>query len=158
VYALASLVCELAPAAGDPPITIVPGVTAALAAAAVLGAPLGHDHASVSLSDLLTPWEAIARRIEAVAEGDLVVSLYNPRSQRRTTQLVEALGILARHRPPGTPAAVLTDVGRPGQTVERTTLAELNPEAVGMLSLVIVGASRTRWVGPRMVTPRGYLQ
>ena len=79
VYAMASLVCELAPGLGDPPITVVPGVTAALAGAAVLGAPLGHDHASVSLSDLLTDWEVIARRLHAVAEADLVVSLYNPR-------------------------------------------------------------------------------
>lgn len=156
VYAMASLACELAPEHGTPPVTVVPGVTAALAGAAVLGAPLGHDHAAVSLSDLLTPWEVIARRIRAVAEADFVVSLYNPRSERRTTQLPEALNVLAAHRPPGTPAAVLTDIGRPAQTVVRTTLQELDPAAVGMLSLVIVGSSRTAWIGDRMVTPRGY--
>ena len=105
VYAMASLVCELAPASGDPPVTVVPGVTAALAAAAVLGAPLGHDHAAVSLSDLLTPWPVIERRLRAVAEGDFTVSLYNPRSKRRTAQLDRALEILAapgrrRPRPP----------------------------------------------------------
>jgi cobalt-precorrin 5A hydrolase/precorrin-3B C17-methyltransferase len=157
VYAMASLVVELAPQHGDPPVTVVPGVTAALAAAAVLGAPLGHDHAAVSLSDLLTPWAVIERRLRAVAEGDFTVSLYNPRSKRRTTQLEEALRILAAHRPPGTPAAILTDVGRPAQRVIRTTLDALDPDQVDMLSLVIVGSSTTRWSGHRMVTPRGYL-
>jgi cobalt-precorrin 5A hydrolase/precorrin-3B C17-methyltransferase len=156
VYAMGSLACELAPAAGDPPITVVPGVTASLAGGAVLGAPLGHDHASVSLSDLLTPWEMITRRLRAVAEGDFVVSLYNPRSERRTTQLKDALAILGEHRAPSTPAAVITNIGRPGQTVVRSTLGQLDSSTVGMLSLVIVGSSQTRWVGSRMVTPRGY--
>jgi cobalt-precorrin 5A hydrolase / precorrin-3B C17-methyltransferase len=156
VYALASLACELAPQAGDPPLTVVPGVTAALAGAAILGGPLGHDHASVSLSDLLTPWEVIVRRLQAVAEADFVVSLYNPRSARRRTQLPEALAILAAHRPATTPAAVLTDIGRTDQSVQQTSLAGLDPDSVGMLSLVIVGSSRTQWIGGRMVTPRGY--
>jgi cobalt-precorrin 5A hydrolase/precorrin-3B C17-methyltransferase len=156
VYAMASLVCELAPAHGDPPVTVVPGVTAALATAAVLGAPLGHDHAAVSLSDLLTPWPVIERRLRAVAEGDFTVSLYNPRSKRRTAQLDRALEILAASRPAKTPAAIVTDVGRPAQRVIRTTLAGLDPEQVDMLSLVVVGSSTTRWLGDRMVTPRGY--
>ncbi len=156
VYAMASLVCELAAAQGDPPVTVVPGVTAALAGAAVLGAPLGHDHAAISLSDLLTPWPVIERRLRSVAEGDFTVSLYNPRSKRRTRQLDEALEILAAHRPPTTPAAILTDVGRPTERVLRTTLAELDPQQVDMLSLVIVGSSTTTWIGQRMVTPRGY--
>jgi len=156
VYAMASLVCELAPHHGDPPVAVVPGVTAALAAAAVLGAPLGHDHAAVSLSDLLTPWPVIERRLEAVAAGDFTVSLYNPRSKRRTGQLDTALAILVRHRPPETPAAVVTDAGRPGQRVVRTTLAALDPEQVDMFSLVVVGSTTTRWIGDRMVTPRGY--
>ena len=157
IYAMASLVCELAPAHGDPPVTIVPGVTAALAASAVLGAPLGHDHAAVSLSDLLTPWAVIEQRLRAVAEGDFTVSLYNPRSKRRIVQLDRALEILAAHRPPNTPAAIVTDVGRPAQRVVRTTLADFDPEQVDMLSLVVVGSSTTRWQGDRMVTPRGYL-
>jgi len=156
IYAMASLVCELAPEFGHPPVTVVPGVTAALAAAAVLGAPLGHDHATVSLSDLLTPWPLIERRLRAVADGDFTVSLYNPRSKRRTGQLDRALAILAGRRPPETPAAVVTDAGRPGQRVIRTTLGDLDPEQVDMLSLVIVGSGATRWIGGRMVTPRGY--
>jgi cobalt-precorrin 5A hydrolase/precorrin-3B C17-methyltransferase len=156
VYAMASLVCELAPAAGDPPITVVPGVTAALSAAGVLGAPLGHDHASVSLSDLLTPWEVIRRRIQAVAEGDFVVSLYNPRSRRRPARLSEALTLLRRYRPPQTPAAVLTGIGRPDQKVVRSSISTVDPAEVDMLALVVIGSSRTRWIGSRMVTPRGY--
>lgn len=156
VYAMASLVCELAPSHGNPPVTVVPGVPAALAAAARLGAPLGHDHASVSLSDLLTPWNVIERRLEAVAESDLVVSLYNPRSQRRTWQLERAVEILRGHRPSGCPVAIATDIGRPGEHVVRTSLGQIPTEQVGMLSLVIVGASSTRWAGGRMVTPRGY--
>jgi cobalt-precorrin 5A hydrolase/precorrin-3B C17-methyltransferase len=156
VYALASLACELAPAAGHPPVTVVPGVTAALSGAAVLGGPLGHDHVAISLSDLLTPWDVIVRRLHAAAAGDFVVSFYNPRSSRRTGQLAEALAILGTARPATTPAAVLTDIGRPGQEVVRTTLAELDPERVGMRSLVMVGATATRWVGDHMVTPRGY--
>jgi cobalt-precorrin 5A hydrolase/precorrin-3B C17-methyltransferase len=156
VYAMASLVLEMAGDHGDPTVEIVPGVTAALSAAAVLGAPLGHDHAAISLSDLLTPWEVIARRLEAAAVGDFVVSLYNPRSRRRSSHLGQAVAILAAHRLGTTPAAVLTDIGRPGARVVRTTLAELDPADAGMLSLVVVGAASTRWIGSRMVTPRGY--
>ena len=156
VYAMASLLIELAGEYGDPPVTVVPGVTAALAAAALLGAPLGHDHAAVSLSDLLTPWAVIERRLEAVADADFVVSLYNPRSERRAWQLPRALEILGGARSPDTPAAVVRDAGREGQAVTRTTLAGLDVEQVGMLCIVVVGSTQTRWIGDRMVTPRGY--
>ncbi len=157
VYGMASIVLELA---GDEApgldIEVVPGVTAALAAAAVLGAPLGHDHASISLSDLLTPWSAIEARLRAAAEADLVVSLYNPRSAGRRWQLDAARAIFLGHRPAATPVGVVTDVGRPGQQVQVTTLGGLDPERVGMTTCVVVGASTTRLVDGRMVTPRGY--
>ena len=156
VYAMASLVLELAPEYGNPPVTVVPGVTAALAAAAVLGAPLGHDHAAISLSDLLTPWTTIERRLQAVAEADLVVTLYNPRSLKRTWQLEKAFEILRAHRPTDTPVGLVTDVGRTTERVILTTLAQANPEDVDMLTCVVIGASSTRTINGRMVTPRGY--
>lgn len=156
VYAMASLVLELAPEYGNPTVLVVPGVTAALAAAAVLGAPLGHDHAAISLSDLLTPWTVIERRLQAVAEADLVVTLYNPRSLKRTWQLERALEILAAHRPADTPVGLVTEVGRTTERVILTTLALARPEDVDMLTCVVVGASTTRTINGRMVTPRGY--
>jgi cobalt-precorrin 5A hydrolase/precorrin-3B C17-methyltransferase len=154
VYAMASPALERC--GDDLDVEVVPGVTAAGAAAAVLGAPLGHDHCAISLSDLLTPWEVIRRRITAAAEGDLVIGFYNPRSRRRDWQLAEARLLLLEHRGPDTPVAVVTDATRPGQQVVRATLAGLDPGQVGMHSLVVVGSSRTRWVAGRMVTPRGY--
>ena len=156
VYAMASLVLELAPAMGGPPVSVVPGVTAALTSAARLGAPLGHDHASISLSDLLTPWAAIEARLRAVAEADLVVALYNPRSERRTWQLDRARDLLLEHRDPATPVGVVTDAGRPGETAVVTTLGELDTSSVTMLSTIVIGSSTTRLVAGRMVTPRGY--
>jgi cobalt-precorrin 5A hydrolase/precorrin-3B C17-methyltransferase len=156
VYGMASIVMELAD--GNVDIDVTPGVTAALAAAALLGAPLGHDHAAVSLSDLLTPWEVIERRLGAVAQGDLVVSLYNPRSRGRDWQLDAARTIFLEHRPPSTPVGVVTDAGRPDQRVAITTLLDLDPGSVGMTTCVIVGASTTRVVAGRMVTPRGYVE
>jgi cobalt-precorrin 5A hydrolase/precorrin-3B C17-methyltransferase len=156
VFAMASLALELAPAHGAPPVAIVPGVTAALAAAAVLGAPLGHDHALVSLSDLLTPWDVIERRLQAVAASDLAVALYNPKSSRRTWQLERARELLLVDRPSSTPVGVVTDVARPAERVVRTTLGELDTADVDMLTIVVVGSSQSRWVDGHLVTPRGY--
>ena len=154
VYAMASPALEVAGA--DIDVDVVPGVTAALAAGAVLGAPLGHDHASISLSDLHTPWPAIELRVRAVAEGDLVVSFYNPRSRGRDWQLPKALGILGEHRPATTPVGVVTHASREGQQVHLTTLGDLDVELVGMYSLVTVGSSQSTVVAGRFVTPRGY--
>ena len=154
VYAMASPALEVAGA--DIDVVGVPGVTAALAASSLLGAPLGHDHASISLSDLHTPWPAIEARIRAVAEADLVVTFYNPRSRGRDWQLPRAIALLLEHRPPGTPVGVVTDATRPGQTVVVTTLKELDPADVTMLSCVVVGSSQSHLVAGRMVTPRGY--
>ncbi|MDA8274716.1 MAG: precorrin-3B C(17)-methyltransferase, partial [Actinomycetota bacterium] len=157
IYGMASLVVELAGAeAPGVQVDVVPGVTAALASSALLGAPLGHDHVAVSLSDLLTPWEAIERRLRAAAEADLVVVLYNPRSTGRTWQLPAALDILRGYRPPATPVGLVTDATRPSQRVVRTTLAEVDPDDVGMTTCVVVGATTTVTVAGRMVTPRGY--
>jgi cobalt-precorrin 5A hydrolase/precorrin-3B C17-methyltransferase len=154
---MASIALELAAAeAPDIEVEVVPGVTAALAAAAALGAPLGHDHVSISLSDLLTPWDAIERRLRAAAEADLVVALYNPRSRGRDWQLEAARSLLLECRAPSTPVGVVTDAARPGQTVTLTTLADLDPQQVGMTTCVVVGSSATRVVAGRMVTPRGY--
>jgi len=154
VYALASPALEIA--GDDVDVVGVPGVTANLAAAALLGAPLGHDHALVSLSDLHTPWDAIERRVRAAAEGDFVVTFYNPRSRGRDWQLPKALGILAAHRPPTTPVGVVRNATREAERVEVTTLADLDVERVDMVSVVVVGSTNTRVVAGRMVTPRGY--
>jgi cobalt-precorrin 5A hydrolase/precorrin-3B C17-methyltransferase len=156
LYAMASPALQLAGA--DVQVRAVPGVTAALAASALLGAPLGHDHAYLSLSDLHTPWPVIAGRLDACAGADLVLCLYNPRSARRTAQFDEALRILAKHRDPGTPVGVVHDASRPDQRCTHTTLGELaaDPSIVDMRSVVLVGSSRTTTVAGRMVTPREY--
>ncbi|MGZ6874704.1 MAG: SAM-dependent methyltransferase, partial [Blastococcus sp.] len=143
-------------AGDDIDVVGVPGITANLAAAALLGAPLGHDHAVISLSDLHTPWDAIERRVRAAADGDFVVTFYNPRSRGRDWQLAKALGILAGHRPPGTPVAVVRDASRPDESVHLGTLADVDIEDADMRSVVIVGNSNTRVVAGRVVTPRGY--
>ncbi|MFY1676346.1 precorrin-3B C(17)-methyltransferase [Streptomyces sp. WMMC905] len=154
VYAMASP--ALAEAGDDIDVVGVPGVTAALAASAVLGAPLGHDHVSVSLSDLHTPWEVIERRVRAAAESDLVVTFYNPRSRGRDRHLTRALAVLAAHRAPTTPVGVVRNASRADESSLLTTLAEVDPTVVDMLTVVTVGNSATREIAGRMVTPRGY--
>ena len=154
VYSMASPALSLA--GEDIDVVTVPGITANLAAAALLGAPLGHDHAVISLSDLNTPWEMIERRVRAAADGDFVVTFYNPRSRARDWQLRAALDLLGAHRPASTPAAIIRNANRPGQLITVTTLGKLDTAAVDMLSLVLVGCSTTQMVAGRMVTPRGY--
>lgn len=154
VYAMASP--ALAEASEDIDVVGVPGVTAALAAGAILGAPLGHDHVSISLSDLHTPWEVIERRVRAAAESDLVVTFYNPRSRGRDWQLPKALAVLAGHREPTTPVGVVRNASRPDEAGRVTTLAALDPATVDMMTVVTVGNTATREIAGRMVTPRGY--
>ena len=154
VYAMGSPALELADDEID--VTVVPGVTAALAAAAVLGAPLGHDHVMISLSDLHTAWPVIERRVAAAAEGDLVACFYNPASKKRDWQLRRALDLLAAHRPQDTPVGWVRDASRPGQAASLSTLAEFDPAVADMHTLVVVGSSRTRVLAGRMVTPRDY--
>jgi cobalt-precorrin 5A hydrolase/precorrin-3B C17-methyltransferase len=142
-------------------LVVSPGVSALQAAAARLGAPLGHDFCAISLSDLLTPWSVIERRLEAAAAADFVLALYNPASQRRREGLVRAHDILLRHRPPGTPVIVARNLGREDEAVRLTSLAAFEAASVDMLSLVLVGASTSRRVprlhgGDLAYTPRGY--
>ena len=134
----------------------MPGVTAALAASAALGAALVNDHAYISLSDLHTPWAAIEQRLRAVADADLVACLYNPRSARRTSQLPQALRIIGARRPPSTPVGVVRNASRPDESVLVSTLADLDPDHVDMYSVVIVGCSQSRVVDGHLITPRGY--
>jgi cobalt-precorrin 5A hydrolase/precorrin-3B C17-methyltransferase len=157
IYGMASIALERAgDEVTDIDLEVVPGVTAALAAGARLGAPLGHDHAVISLSDLLTPWSAIEARLRAAAQSDLVVALYNPRSRGRAWQLDAARAVLLEHRLPTTPVGLVTDAGRPHERTWITTLADLDTGDVGMTTCVVVGSSSTRIVHNRMVTPRGY--
>lgn len=137
-------------------VEVVPGVPALSAAAALLGAPLMHDFAAVSLSDLLTPWEEIAARLEAAARADFVLVLYNPASRRRNWQLAAAARIVGRHRSPRTPVGVVKNAFRPAQEVALTTLEELGDLSLDMNSLAVVGNSRTYVSDGRMITPRGY--
>jgi cobalt-precorrin 5A hydrolase/precorrin-3B C17-methyltransferase len=164
VYGLAPLVFELLDSADRPEwraieLVVCPGISALQAAAARAGAPLGHDFCAISLSDLMTPWEVIRNRLDAAAAADFVVALYNPRSSRRQTRLAEAAQILSRHRSPETPVFVGRNLGRSGErhwTIRLATLAEAD---IDMLTIVLVGSSRTRCVEgdpPRLYTPRGY--
>ncbi|MDE0409794.1 MAG: precorrin-3B C(17)-methyltransferase [Alphaproteobacteria bacterium] len=166
VYGMASLLFELLDG-GDADsgwrgieLAVEPGISALQAAAARAGAPIGHDFCAISLSDLLTPWPAIARRLRAAAEADFVVALYNPASGRRRTQLAEAREILAAHRPLDCPVVVARNLGRDGEQVTVTTLVELDTEAVDMLTVIVVGSKQTRRLeqGGRawLYTPRGY--
>jgi len=163
VYGMAGLVLDVLYDLGwdgerDPEVEIVPGITAALAAAARLGAPFGVDFAAVSLSDLLVPWETVERRLTAAADGDLALAIYNPRSAGRPESLDRALRILRARRPAATPAALVHDACRPGERLDLTTLGDLDPGAATMTTLVVVGCSTTRRRGRHLVTSRPYLR
>lgn len=156
IYGMAGLLLELA---GDYPgveVEVVAGVTAASGGAAVLGAPLMHDWCSISLSDLLTPWETIERRLAAAAEADFCICLYNPSSHARRDHLRRACDVLLAHRDPQTVCGYVRNIGREGQQAHLLTLAELREAEVDMLTCVYVGNSQTRAIAGRMVTPRGY--
>jgi precorrin-3B C17-methyltransferase len=157
VYGMAGLVLELAGAKGSSvKIEIVPGVSAANALAARLGAPLMCDFATLSLSDLLVPWKTIRGRLEAVAAADMVAAIYNPRSQKRTAQLDEAAAIFRRHRPGTTPVGVGTAVGSPEERILLSDLDHLLELPIDMRSVVIIGNGSTKRLGEWFVTPRGY--
>jgi cobalt-precorrin 5A hydrolase/precorrin-3B C17-methyltransferase len=162
IYAMAALVEEIIEETPSRiAIEIVPGISAVQVAAAKAGAMIGHDFCCISLSDLLTPWNVIERRVKAAAEGDFVVAFYNPRSQKRRDQLVQAIELLAEHRPEATPVIVAGRLGRPGESVAISTLGSFDPAEVDMLSLVIVGSSQSRTFKrgdgqTYAYTPRGY--
>lgn len=163
VFAMATAVLEVASQKeyADVPVRVLPGVTAANAAAARAGAPLGHDYAALSLSDRLKPWEVIAERLRAAASADLVLALYNPGSRSRTWQVGKARELLLEHRAPDTPVVVARDVGGSGERVRIVRLADLDPAEVDMRTILLVGSSQTRAVrrgnGEEIVwTPRRY--
>ncbi len=164
IYALASLVYEerdLAQRADwrRVDVRVLPGISAMQAAAARAGAPLGHDFCAISLSDLMTPWDVIERRLRAAADGDFVVALYNPASRRRRDQLLRARDILLSARPADTPVVLARNLGRDGECVRTIALSELTPDKADMLTLVLVGASTTRVaVDGAVYTPRGYAE
>ncbi|MGL6314964.1 precorrin-3B C(17)-methyltransferase [Vibrio sp. WXL103] len=157
MYAMAPLVFELI-AANNTAIAVetVPGITAANACASLVGAPLGHDSCTISLSDLLTPWEVITRRIEAAAMADFAITFYNPRSKKRQQHIIEAQRILLKHRPADTPVAVVNAAYRQEQRVELSTLAEFTQLEFGMNAAVIVGNESSYRFDDWIVTPRGY--
>jgi precorrin-3B C17-methyltransferase len=157
VYGMAGVVLEVAARENaEVPIEIVPGVTAATAAAAALGAPLVGDFAVVSLSDILTPWSLIEKRLRAAAEADFVIVLYNPQSQGRREPLAKAYAILLEYRSPDTPVGIVKQVGRAGEKTIVTTIKAMIDYEVDMVTTIIVGNSATRIINQRMITPRGY--
>ena len=161
IYGMAGLVLELLDRKGlmdKVDVEVIPGIPALSAAAALLGAPLMHDFASISLSDLMTPWEVIQTRVEAAARADFVIAIYNPRSKKRDWQLGQAIDLIGKYRDGQTPVGIVKNAMREGQTILITTLSSLDESSADMLSVLVVGNSRTRMLGGKMVTPRGYLE
>jgi precorrin-3B C17-methyltransferase len=161
VYGMAGLVFQVLKEMGwkrgdSPELRLIPGMTALNSCASLVGAPLVHDFCSISLSDLLTPWSVIERRIEAAANADFVIGLYNPASGRRTRQIVDAQTIIRRHREASTPVALVKSAYRDMEQVVLTDLANFLDYEIGMLTTVIIGSSNTFMFEGYMVTPRGY--
>ena len=155
IYGMAGLVLELNHRY-QVEIEIVPGISAVNAAASLIGAPLMNDFVVLSLSDLLTPWEVIETRIRCAAEGDFVIAIYNPKSKKRVEQILMAKEIMGRYRPGKTPVAIVTNAYRKGESIVITDLQNFTDEEIGMLSVVIVGNSKTVRSGERLITSRGY--
>ena len=156
VYGMSGLILELSEEYPEVDIEVVPGVTAALSGGAILGAPLTHDFAVISLSDLLTPIELIEKRLECAAMGDFCIALYNPSSKERADYLKNACDILLKYKSPDTMCGTVRNIGREGEEKEIMTLAELREAKVDMFTTVFIGNEKTKRVGDRLVTPRGY--
>lgn len=158
IYGMAGLVLELVAKITDnrPKVEIIPGISAVSASASVLGAPLMHDFAVISLSDLLTPWETIQKRIIMAADGDFVTALYNPKSHRRTTQIEFVRETMLKYRDPKTPVGIVTNASREGEVKVISDLENFTKEDIAMFSLVIIGNSQTYVKDGLMITPRGY--
>ena len=156
VYGMAGLIYELSNEFPPIDIEVVPGVTAALAGAAVLGAPLTHDFAVVSLSDLLTPWELIEKRLACAAEADFCIALYNPASKKRHDYLQKACDVLQKHKSPDTVCGLVRNIGREGQYAEVMPLKQLSHTQADMFTTVFIGNAQTKMLHGKMVTPRGY--
>ena len=161
IYGMAGLIIELM---GDQDlldkvkVEIIPGISALSAAAALLGAPLMHDFAVVSLSDLMTPWDEIEARVDAAAKSDFVLVIYNPRSKKRDWQLPRVREVILKYRNDDTPVGIVRNAARRDESVRITTLSQMDESTVDMLSILLVGNSKTRILGDKMVTPRGYLE
>lgn len=156
IYGMAGLILEIGKDYPKTEVEIVPGITAASGGAAVLGAPLMHDFAVISLSDLLTPWETIEQRLRAAAEADFVICLYNPASRKRADYLAKACGIILQYRSPDTVCGTVRNIGREGEAYSVLSLEELRETKADMFTTVFVGNSNTKELNGRMVTPRGY--
>ena len=156
VYGMAGLIYELRGEDAEPEVEVVGGLTAAISGGARLGAPLTHDFCVVSLSDLLTPWETIEKRLACAAQGDFAVALYNPSSMKRADYLQRACDILLRHAKPETVCGVVRNIGREGEAIKVMPLSELRDYRADMFTTVFIGNSHTKVIGGRMVTPRGY--
>lgn len=156
VYGMSGLIYELSPKYPGVEIEIIPGVSAVISGAAILGAPLMHDFAVISLSDLLTPWEKIEKRLLCAAEADFVLCLYNPSSMKRKDYLQRACDLVLRFAAPETVCGIAKNIGREGESTEILTLAQLRDTEVDMFSTVFIGNSQTRALDGKMVTPRGY--
>ena len=154
IYGMAGIMLEIVPEGIE--TEIIPGVTASNAAAATAGAPLMHDFATISLSDLLTDWDLIKKRVDLASQGDFVISLYNPKSKGRTTQIEDAAEIMLKYKSPETPVAIVRNAGREDERVTAATLGTMLEHEIDMLTVIIVGNSKTFMRNGKIITPRGY--
>lgn len=157
IYGMAGIMLEVVNENGnDIEVEVVPGITSTIAGAALVGAPLMHDQAIISLSDLLTDWEVIKKRLDTASQGDFIISLYNPKSKTRVNQINEAREIMLKYKKPSTPVALLRHIGREDENYDLTTLDDFVNYDIDMFTIVIIGNTNTYVKNGRMITPRGY--